>query len=186
MNQEIEIKIQITNPAELEQKILEENEFIKKRKQTDKYFVPKNEDWFEKRPVSKFMRVRYEDGRHHLNYTDAKYDDKTVLLTSEEYEINIENPETAEELLERLGYILKVTVTKIRKYFENENFEIVLDNIAELGDFIEIEAKKDFGGAEKTRQACFDFAKELKIEFDQSKYKSRGYPNMILDKQKNG
>lgn len=129
------------------------------------------------------MRVRYENGKHHLNYTDTKYDDKNILLASEEHEIYIENPETAEDFLEKLGYALKVTVTKTRKYFETENFEIVLDNIAELGDFIEIEAKKDFGGAEKTRQECFAFAKKLGILYDQSKYKSYGYPNLILGKQ---
>ncbi len=184
MNQEIEIKIKISNPDEIEKKILEKGRFIKERKQTDKYFVPQNQDWFEIKPVSKYLRIRYEDDKHHLNYTDAKYDNKTVLLTSDEYEFNIEDPKTAEEFLKQLGHELKVTVTKTRKYFQVENFEIVLDNIKELGNFIEIEAKKDFGNAKKTRQACFDFAKELGIQLNQSEYKSSGYPNMILENQK--
>jgi len=183
MNQEVEIKIQISNPEKIEKKILTKGKFVTERQQTDKYFVPKTEDWFEKKPVTKYLRVRYEQGKHHLNYSDAKYDSNNILLVSDEYEIKIENPQTAEDFLKRLGYVLKVTVTKTRKYFEVEPFEIVLDNVAELGDFIEIESKKDFGSVEKTRQACFDFAKELVILADQSKYKSRGYPNMILDKQ---
>ena len=32
-----------------------------------------------------------------------------------------------------------------------------------MGDFMEVEAKKDFGGEVKTRKACLDFLESLNV-----------------------
>lgn len=50
-----------------------------------------------KKSAREYLRVSYEKDKHHLNFTKAKYNNKNVLLNSEEHEIKIGNPEIAEE-----------------------------------------------------------------------------------------
>ena len=46
-----------------------------------------------------------------------------------------------------------ITVDKTREIYDCKDFEVVLDNVKNLGNFLEIEAKKDLGGLEKTKQS---------------------------------
>jgi len=59
--------------------------------------------------------------------------------------------------------------------------EISLDIVKKLGYFIEIEAIKEFGSIEKTREKLFEFAKDLEI--DLSKIEKRGYPLLLIKKK---
>jgi hypothetical protein len=43
-----------------------------------------------------------------------------------------------------------------------------------------IEAKKDFGSVKKTRKACLEFLKNLKIKYEL--HKLMGYPRMLYRK----
>ena len=104
------------------------------------------------------------------------------LIMTKEYETIVQNPKMIEQILQKLGMACKITVAKTRKYFEIDGFEIVLDNIKELGDFIEIEAKKDFGSVEKNKKACQDLLKKLNIKH---KFVKRpGYPRMIYESRR--
>jgi len=75
-----------------------------------------------------------------------------------------------------------VTVIKNRAYFDCGDFEVTLDQIKDLGDFMEIEANKDFGGLQKTRKACLDFLKTLNIEYEMKRL--MGFPRMLYRKLK--
>ncbi len=78
--------------------------------------------------------------------------------------------------------INRVTVVKTRKYFNCGNFEVTLDKVENLGNFIEVEAKKNFGGIEKTKKSCLNFLKSLNVKYE---IKSQmGYPRMLYRKLK--
>jgi len=75
-----------------------------------------------------------------------------------------------------------VTVDKEREvYFHEDGFEIALDKVKELGHFIEIETKKDFGSVEEARKKLFMLAKKLGI--DTSNPDKRGYPYVLMQKK---
>jgi predicted adenylyl cyclase CyaB len=76
--------------------------------------------------------------------------------------------------------IPRVTVIKTRKYFDCSNFEVTLDQVKGLGNFMEIEAKISFGSIAKTRKACLDFLKNLNIEYELRP--QMGYPRMLYQK----
>jgi len=102
------------------------------------------------------------------------------LRATDEYEASVEKPEVVEEIFKKIGLIPKVTVVKTRKYFDCGNFEVALDQVKGLGNFMEVEAKKDFGGMDKTRKACLDFLNSLNIKYE---VKPRmGYPRMLYRK----
>jgi len=69
---------------------------------------------------------------------------------------------------------LKLRLTKSRKYFKT-----TLNKIKESEISLKLKRLRRFG---KNRQACFDLRQSAENLADQSKYKSSGYPNIILIK----
>ena len=179
-NVEVEIQVIIKNPEKVEKRLNEVGNFIKSRKQVDKYFVPPYRDFFAKDMPDEYLRVRHEEDKNHLNYSFLHFGEDGWLRNTDEYETLIDKPEVVEEIFKKIGLIPMVTVKKIRKYFDCGDFEVTLDQIENLGDFMEVEAKNDFGGVDKTRKACSDFLNSLKIEYEIQK--DMGYPRMLYKK----
>jgi len=179
-NVEVEIQVFIKDPDEVEIRLNEVGKFVKARNQTDKYYVLPHRDFFAKEMPDEYLRIRHEDGKNHLNYSFLHFGEDGWLKSTDEYETFVDKPEVVEEIFERIDMILKVIVKKMRKYFDCGDFEVTLDNIEGLGNFMEIEAKKDFGGVERTREACSEFLKNLNVEYKIQK--EMGYPRMLYKK----
>jgi len=180
MKKEVELQIIIKNPTAVEKKIRKIGKFIKSRKQIDKYFVPPQRDFFKKEPPIEYLRIRFEKGKSHLNYSFLHFGKDGWLKATDEYETLIEGPEIVKEIFKKIGMIPKVTVIKTRKYFNCSDFEVTLDRVKGLGNFMEIEAKKVFGNIAKTRKACSAFLKNLNIEYELRS--QMGYPRMLYRK----
>lgn len=180
MKQEVELQIIIKNPVEVEGKLKKVGKFIEAREQIDKYFVPPHRDFFVKEPPIKYLRIRQEKGKNHLNYSFLHFGKDGWLRATDEYETLIEKPEIVEEIFKKIGLIPKVTVIKTRKYFDCGDFEVTLDKVKNLGNFMEIEAKRSFGSIGKTRKACLNFLKNLNIKYEMRA--QMGYPRMLYRK----
>jgi len=183
-NIEVEIQVIIKNPEKAEAKLNKTGKFIKSRRQIDKYYVPPHRDFFAKDTPDEYLRVRYEEGKNHLNYSFLYFGEDGWLRNTDEYETLIDKPEVVEEIFEKIGLMPKITVKKTRKYFDCGDFEVTLDQVENLGDFMEVEAKKDFGSIDKTRKACLDFLNSLGIEYEVKK--EMGYPRMLYKKLNTG
>lgn len=179
-NIEVEIQVIIKNPEKVEARLNEVGKFVKSRQQVDKYFVPPYRNFFAKDMPDEYLRVRYEESRNHLNYSFLHFGEDGWLRNTDEYETLVDKPEVVEEVFKKIGLIPKVTVKKIRRYFDCGDFEVTLDQIENLGNFMEVEAKKNFGGVDKTRKACEDFLNNLNIEYNI--HKNMGYPRMLYKK----
>jgi len=183
MNEEVEIQVALKNPEYVEKRLREIAEFIKSKDQKDEYFTPKHEDFYDMRIPIEYLRVRYEEGKNELDYNFIHLNEDGSILKTDEYEVNIENPEMMSLILKKLDMELKVTVTKHRKTFHYKDFEILLDYIEELGYFLEIEAKKHLDSLEETRKKCYDLLSEIGAEWEEMPIGMRGYPIMILAKR---
>jgi adenylate cyclase class 2 len=144
--------------------------------------VPPGRDFFKKEPPVEYLRIRFEKGKNHLNYSFLHFGKDGWLRVTDEYETFIDKPEIVEEIFKKIGLISKVTVVKTRKYFDCGNFEVTLDQVKGLGNFMEIEAKRSFGNVAKTRKACSDFLKNLNIKYEIRP--QMGYPRMLYRKLK--
>lgn len=180
MKKEVELQIIIKDPDAVERKLKKVGKFIGARQQIDKYFVPLYRDFFKKEPPIEYLRVRFEKGRNHLNYSFLHFGKDGWLRTTDEYETLVEKPEIVEQIFKKIGLIPKVTVIKTRKYFDCSNFEVTLDKVKNLGNFMEIEAERNFGGVDKTRKACLNFLKKLNIKYELRA--QMGYPRMLYRK----
>ncbi|MCX6731827.1 MAG: class IV adenylate cyclase [Candidatus Parcubacteria bacterium] len=179
-NVEVEIQAKIKNPKNIEKKLRKVGKFIKTRQQKDIYFVTPQRNFFAKKMPVEYLRVRYEKDRNHLNYSFLHFKKNGWLNATDEYETLVEKPEIIEAVFKKIGLISKITVIKTRKYFICRDFEVTIDAIKGLGNFMEVEAKKNFGTIDKTRKACSDFLNSLGVEYEVKK--EMGYPRMLYQK----
>ncbi len=126
------------------------------------------------------LRVREEGEKVILTYKGPKIDD--ITKTREEIKVNVEDTPSIKEILIKLGFKEVGVVKKHRKKYILREFKICLDNVADLGCFVEIESlfypKKSNENIEMQREDILKFLDELKIK----KMERRSYLELLLDK----
>ena len=137
---EIEITVQIENSKPLLDFLEKEAEFKKEKHQIDEYFSPAHRNFIEIRPVKEWLRLRSEDGEYSLNYKNWHYDGNGENAHyCDEYETEIKNIDKIRKILEVLNFKSLVIVDKTRKTWVWKDYEIDVDTVKGLGDFVEIE-----------------------------------------------
>jgi len=183
-NQEIEIKIPVNEQtfAKVKEKLIGIAKFVKITKQKDEYFTPVHRNFVEPEYPFEWLSIRERGNKYILNYKHFYPENVETATHCDELESEISNPQSLQKLLFALNIKNLVTVEKEREtYLYNDEFEIALDKVNELGHFIEIETIKDFGSVELAREKLFNFAKSLDI--DTSNPDKRGYPYLLLEKK---
>lgn len=183
-NTEIEIKIPLTNEAfsKVKEKLRKEAKFIKKSSQEDIYFNAPHRNFLAPEFPFEWLSIRRRGNKSVLNYKHWWPENAEIHTHCNEFETEISDPGNLEKIFFALGFKTLVTVKKERElYNSNDEFEIGLDTVENLGYFIEIEAVKNFGSVEKARKKLFELAE--KLEVDASKTDERGYPFDLMTKQ---
>ena len=181
---EIEIKIALDKGMllKLKENLKNVAAFTKKSHQTDEYFTPAHRNFVEPKFPFEWLSIRKRGDKTILNYKHWHPEDAEIRTHCDEFETETENSEQLNKMFAALNFKKLVTVEKEREVFVyNDEFEIALDAVKELGYFIEIEAIKDFGGIEATRKKLFEFAKNLGI--DGLKTDERGYPYLLMKRK---
>ena len=180
MNVELEMKFFIDSSDALEAKVLDLGfEFVKEKKQLDYYYSPAHKNFAGTRKY--YLRVRQQ------NDGGAVFAFHNVInnLKTEELEVDISDFVTFSEILKRLDYHLDCLVEKNRRIYRNNNFEITIDQVKDLGSFAELEY---IGGEEDDNviQQYFDgLITELRLSHD-NLVTGVGYPDLLMDKIKYG
>ncbi len=177
---EIEITVQIENSKPLTEFLEKEAEFKKEKHQIDEYFSPAHRNFIEIRPVKEWLRLRDEDGNYSLNYKNWHYDENNKnSCYCDEYETKVEKIDKVKKILEVLNFKSLVIVDKIRKTWVWKDYEIDVDTVKGLGDFVEIEyIGKEEVEPKKTTDEMVDFLKKLGCEKLKRDYV--GYPFKLL------
>ena len=136
---EIEIKVKIEHSNSLLDFLERNAKFQKEQQQVDEYFLPSHRDFTEVRPVKEWLRLRDSSGKKSINYKNWHHDDDGKSHYCSEYETEIEDLNQLKKILDALNFKSVVTVDKVRKTWVYKDYEIAIDLIKELGDFIEIE-----------------------------------------------
>ena len=177
---EIELQAKIEHTAPLLAFLEREGKFQHEKHQVDEYFTPAHRDFLAKRPVEEWFRLRNAGGAYFINYKKWHFDSEGRGLYVDEFETKLENGHMARKILASLELKPVVIVEKVRKTWRYADYEICLDSVKGLGDFVEIEY---MGGREASEhKAILDemiaFLKKLgcgKIEINYS-----GYPALLL------
>lgn len=184
MNIEVEIKVKIDSFEKVKKNLLDAGKLVKTIKQIDEYYIPCHRDFFANKPHPvEWLRIRTNPDKVVFEY------DKSINKKSDgeqecakEYETEISQPNEFRKILEFLDFKKIMTVDKQREYWNCGDFEVCLDNVKDLGFFIEVEAKGDFENTEKAKKGCMDFLDKLGIENWQENHIKKGYPVLLLEK----
>ncbi len=182
---EIEIKVQLTlsEYAAIKERLSKIAKFVKTVDQSDEYFTPSNRNFLAEKYPYEWLSIRKRGVKNILNYKHFYPERAEVHTHCDEFETEVGDKSKLEKIFTALNITSIVTVEKQREVFlYGEDFEIALDNVKELGYFIEIETIKNFGTVENARKAIYAFAAELGI--DATNEDVRGYPFLLMDARK--
>ncbi|MFA4955341.1 MAG: class IV adenylate cyclase [Candidatus Methanoperedens sp.] len=174
---EIEVKASVEEPKQLERSLIEFGATpIGLETQADTYYNAPYRDFGK---TDEALRIRVEDGKSVLTYKGPKMD--KVSKTRKEVETEIKDIDGMGEILSSLGFFPVATVTKKRKNFRMGDFFISLDEVRDLGHFMEVEIDvKDSRNFHEKVESIFRFMEKLGINRESSIRKS--YLEMILEK----
>jgi|GEM_PF-1523422 len=187
MQKEIEIKVRLNNVAKVRDYLEKEANPLGEKEQIDTYFVMPEIDFFEEKPVHRYLRVRQHlQASGSIDLHVCNLDGNNKLLWTDEYECKLENPEVMLTIFDKIGLIRRVTVKKQRQKFKYQDFVITIDEIDSLGTFIEIEItteeELDEDKAKFIKNRCFECLEQIQAEWE--KVPDLGYPELILKKER--
>ena len=177
---EIEIQVKVKNDKPLLDFLHKNGQFQSEKHQVDEYFSPAHKDFLSVRPVKEWLRLRDADGKYSINYKNWHYDDKGKSHYCDEYETEIEDLDTLKKILDSLNFKSLVIVDKVRRIWVYKDYEIGIDSVKDLGNFIEIEyvGKAEKVEPEKITAEMMNFLKEVGCGKVERNYV--GYPFQLL------
>jgi len=169
---EIEVRARIENFVEIKKALESKAQFITALDEGDLYLRHTSD--IERSLV---LRIRKKNGGAILTFKGKSKGDDTAWP---DVDLPLSQPDELEQLLLASGYILVVHINKHRLTYRTDNFEINLDTIEDLGDFIEIEGRGDETMRQSVEQGISQFLVSLGIQ--ESQIIRKGYVPLMLEK----
>ncbi|MFB6198861.1 MAG: class IV adenylate cyclase [Halobacteriaceae archaeon] len=108
-----------------------------------------------------------------LTYKGPLVDEQSK--TRKELETEIGSGADAIELFEHLGFERAAEVRKLRDRYELRGYEVLLDDVVGLGQFVEVEGRGNEGTIEETRDAVLDVVRSLDLNPDDQIFHPRRF-----------
>jgi len=179
-NIEIEIQVNVENLKPLIRFLKSNAIFQAKKHQVDEYFSPIHKDFLSNRPVSEWLRLRNAGNQYSINYKNWHHEKDSKSCYCDELETGIENIGQVRKILTALNFKSIATIDKLRKIYIYKDYEVAIDSVKDLGDFVEIEyiGKDKKADPEKITAGMINFLK--KIGCGKIKRNYGGYPYLLL------
>lgn len=149
---------------------------IRKEHQEDVYFNAPHRDFAETDEALRIRKIsQNNDKKIFMTYKGAKMD--KISKTRREIEFRIEDSKKAALILENLGFSSVATIKKERTIYLLDEFIISLDNVYDVGNFMEIEKEtKEGEDFEDSLNKIFEIYKRLGIT---EGFERRSYLEML-------
>ena len=178
-DKEIEIQVRVSDIKKLKKFLDEKAKFIGEKYQKDEYFSPAHRNFLAQKSVAEWLRLRDSDDSS-ITYKNWHYAKNGKSHYCDEYESKIENIDQLRKIFKALDIKLIVTVEKTRSLWNYKDYEIAIDTVTDLGDFVEIEYKGSDSPADpgKITDGMIAFLK--KVDCGKIERNFVGYPFMLL------
>ena len=178
---EVEIKIKVDKTiAENIQKKLLSSKNVESTHHIDAYFDSKEHSFLDVSPIKEWLRVSERGEKVFINHKLWYFDESNISTHCDEVELVVNSSSEATRLIETLGYTPLITVDKHRiEALLDEDFLVSVDEIADLGYFVEIELSNSKGTIQEAREALFEYA--IKLGLDIKDVLHKGYPHLLLE-----
>ena len=133
---EIEILVEVYDDIEKVKKIFEKFEYIGLKKTIDEYYYDPLRDT--NGGLNHCLRLRQKNNEYSITYKDDVFENGKWLY-SDEYETKVESLEMTHEIFNKLGLIKFIEIDNEKETYTYENYEIIIENVKDLGIFMEVE-----------------------------------------------
>jgi adenylate cyclase, class 2 len=159
---EIEIKLPLNNPEEVKQFLNKQGKIISKDVfQKDSYFVPAHRDLLKVEYPFEWLRLRESAKGFSLNYKHFHPENVKVTDYCDELETKIENMEAMKKIFQSLDMKETVVVEKVRTTYLFEEVEIAIDEVKDLGSYIELEITTHFPTPQEGKSFLYQVLEKL-------------------------
>jgi len=176
---EVEIRAKLDNPELFVEEMRNRNaEFLGELIQNDSiYSFEKPGDPIKENTI--MGRIREENGKVKVEFKEVCRERGAAL----EVNTNISERVFGERLLSKLGLNNVCEINKTRNMFSVDGFNVCVDHVRGLGDFVEVEKMVGTDEeTEKAKESCIRFLRDIigdvKLE--------RPYGDLLLEARKNG
>ncbi len=129
------------------------------------------------------LRLRKKDGQAYVTYKNDKFDDVGTWLYSDEVETKVADFNKMTEIFKSIGLKELITIDNTKHTYIKNNYEIVLEEVKDLGLFLEVELMLEDDGVDVMveKQKIQKFIDDLAIQV--SDELNMGKPEMMLRKK---
>lgn len=177
---EVEIQVQVEKVKPLLDFLGKNAKRIGTVRQLDQYFTPRHRNFIATRPTKEWLRLRDSNKKFSINYKNWHHDKDGKSNHCDEYETKIDDIAPLRKIFSALDIKPITTVNKKRQIWLYRNFEIAIDQVKGLGNFVEIEFKgaKSKIDPKKITDQMVQFLKDKGCGKIARNY--QGYPFLIL------
>ncbi len=179
---EIEILVEVYDEIDKVKSIIEmlDFEYIGKINVIDEYYYdPKRKELKPDRnnQINHCLRLRQKNNKSYITYKDDIFEDKKWIY-SDEYETEVESLNILKTIFDKLGLIKFIEIDNVKETYKNDKYEIVIENVKDLGIFMEVEYLNETDDIHKIKKEIQDFIDNLGINV--SKELNIGKPELFL------
>lgn len=187
---EIEILFSLNSQIEKTLSILHDKfSFMHEHKIIDTYYLIKSSKELQpdnEYKLSASLRVRQKSNNGYLTYKKDYFDESKNWLYSDEYETSIGDFDIMHNILSKIGFEVLVVVNNTKKVFNNKTYEVVIETVEGLGNFLEIELLDskhvNIESVGKIKNSMREYLNSLGIEVGEEM--NAGKPELLIKKSK--
>jgi adenylate cyclase class 2 len=181
---EIEILVELKDSIEFAKSKLNEYKYLGVKKTFDRYYFDPLRDNLILNSDNKLMeccRIRKKNEICSVAYKVDIYE-KEVWQYSNEYETEVNDFDLMERIFQNLGLKELITIDNSKHTFVKENFEIVIEDVKGLGNFLEVEwmEKDSEKPVNEIKKEIFNFIESLGLNVGSEL--NSGKPELMLMK----
>jgi len=167
---EVEIKVRADHETVRERLADLDADRQERVRQVDTYFDAPHREFAVTDEALRVRRVRAPEDE--AGEEDARITYKGPLLDAEsksreEFETGVDEGATATEIFERLGFEAAATVEKDRERYELRGYDVTLDAVDGLGEFVEVETERETDDIAEARDGARELLGELGLDADE-------------------
>jgi len=164
---ELEILVEVYSTYEEALDALKHLDLVQESFTEDIYYADPLRDTLQPKnfKLSASFRLRNKGNKSFITYKDD-YFQGDMWLYSDEYETEIGDFTTTQQILKKLGFEKMVVLKNLKRIYHYDTYEVVLESVENLGTFLEVElerkiSEKDVISEKKKIQV---FINSLKID----------------------
>ena len=180
---EIEILVEVYDTPDKVKEVLSKFEYIGLKHTIDEYYYDPKRGALkpdEKNNLQHCLRLREKNNDYSITYKDDVFDGDKWLY-SNEFETKVDDIKVLRTIFEKIGLKKFIIIDNKKETYTHNNYEIVLEDVRDLGLFMEVElCTDDDVDVKKIKDEIQNFINSLDLNV--SEELNMGKPEMYMKK----